>query len=298
MPPPFNINETSPAPSALISAFPADEQANRAEIEEWLSFISDPATGLIRESVLPPAGAAEIPSGTKLAGFVQTAAPTGWVKDVTHNNKALRIVNGTVGTGGTTSFTSVFASRTPAGTIGNTTSTGTNSSTSVTGTTDATTQTGSIGNSTSTGTVGGTAITTANLPSHTHGVTVSGTTSTNGAHVHSITRASVTGTAGQAVYSDTDEVGASTGGISSSGDHNHTVTSTGTSDATGSGTTHTHSLTMNAHNHTFTGNSHTHTFTSNTHTHTITMNAHNHSFTGTAMDFAVQYVDVIICTKS
>lgn len=34
------------------------------------------------------------------------------------------------------------------------------------------------------------------------------------------------------------------------------------------------------------------------HNHSLTMNAHNHTFTGTALDFAVQYVDVIIATKN
>lgn len=116
MPPPFNINETSPAGSALISSFPADEQQSRATIEEWLAWISDPATGNIRSSVLPAAPSAEIPSGSKVI-FVQTNAPTGWTKDVTHNNKALRVVNGTAGTGGTRSFTSVFVD----GNVGNTT---------------------------------------------------------------------------------------------------------------------------------------------------------------------------------
>ena len=54
--------------------------------------------------------------------FVQAAAPTGWTKSTTHNDKALRIVSGSGGgTGGTTAFTTVFASRTPAGTVGNTT---------------------------------------------------------------------------------------------------------------------------------------------------------------------------------
>lgn len=48
-----------------------------------------------------------IPSGTKML-FQQTAAPTGWTKDTTHNNKALRIVSGTAGSGGATGFTSVF----------------------------------------------------------------------------------------------------------------------------------------------------------------------------------------------
>ena len=43
--------------------------------------------------------------------FMQTSAPTGWTKITTHNNKALRLVSGTVSTGGSTSFTNVFASR-------------------------------------------------------------------------------------------------------------------------------------------------------------------------------------------
>jgi len=47
------------------------------------------------------------PSGTKML-FQQTSAPTGWTKDTTHNNKALRVTNGTVGTGGNASFNTVF----------------------------------------------------------------------------------------------------------------------------------------------------------------------------------------------
>lgn len=51
------------------------------------------------------------PSGT-LTLFMQTSAPTGWTKGSTHNNKALRLVSGSVSTGGSTAFTSVFTSRT------------------------------------------------------------------------------------------------------------------------------------------------------------------------------------------
>lgn len=302
--PPFNINNTSPAPNALINAFPADEQANRTLIEDWLSWISDPTTGMIRSSVLP-AAASVIPSGTKML-FVQTAAPTGFTKDVTHNNKALRIVNGTAGTGGSTAFTTVFASRTPAGSIDTVVATGSISSVSVTGTTDATTQSGTIGNTTDTGTVGGTAITVANLPAHDHGAgtyAFSDTTSSDGSHTHGIHNGNAVigaggaGTTSVSAVSDND--GSSSNIADAAGAHTHTVSGpvTGTSGSTGSGTTHTHSLTMNAHNHTFTGNSHTHTFTSNTHNHTFTGTGHGHTFTGTAMDFAVQYVDVIIATK-
>lgn len=46
--------------------------------------------------------------------FAQTAAPTGWTKGATHNNKALRLVTGTASSGGSTAFTSVFAARTVA----------------------------------------------------------------------------------------------------------------------------------------------------------------------------------------
>lgn len=50
-----------------------------------------------------------IPSGTKQI-FVQTAAPTGWTKDTTHNNKAMRVVSGTAGSGGSDAFTTTFGS--------------------------------------------------------------------------------------------------------------------------------------------------------------------------------------------
>ena len=47
------------------------------------------------------------PAGTKML-FQQTAAPVGWTKDTTHDDKALRVVTGTVGSGGATAFSSVF----------------------------------------------------------------------------------------------------------------------------------------------------------------------------------------------
>jgi len=50
-------------------------------------------------------------SGTLML-FQQTAAPTGWTKQSTHNDKALRVVSGTASSGGSTAFTSIFASRT------------------------------------------------------------------------------------------------------------------------------------------------------------------------------------------
>lgn len=49
------------------------------------------------------------PSGTKML-FQQTSAPTGWTKDTTHNDKALRVVSGSASSGGATAFTTVFGS--------------------------------------------------------------------------------------------------------------------------------------------------------------------------------------------
>ena len=77
------------------------------------------------------------PSGTVML-FQQTAAPTGWTKSTSHDNKALRIVSGTVGSGGTTAFTSAFSSATAL------------SVTSISGTAGATT------------------LSTAQIPSHAH----------------------------------------------------------------------------------------------------------------------------------
>lgn len=85
-----------------------------------------------------PSWQAFIPSGTKML-FQQTSAPTGWTKDTTHNNKALRVVSGSAGAGGSVAFTDAF-----------------------------TTRSWNTDNATATGTVGGTAITIAQMPSHGH----------------------------------------------------------------------------------------------------------------------------------
>lgn len=53
-------------------------------------------------------GLAAFPSGTLML-FQQTAAPTGWTKQTTHNDKALRIVSGTASSGGTTAFSTAMA---------------------------------------------------------------------------------------------------------------------------------------------------------------------------------------------
>lgn len=54
--------------------------------------------------------AAGFDAGTTMT-FQQATAPTGWTKVTDHNDKALRIVNGTPGSGGSVSFSS-FGSQT------------------------------------------------------------------------------------------------------------------------------------------------------------------------------------------
>lgn len=63
---------------------------------------------------------ASLPAGTKML-FVQSSAPTGWTKSVADNNKALRVVSGTAGTGGSVAFTTAFSSQSISGTVGDTT---------------------------------------------------------------------------------------------------------------------------------------------------------------------------------
>jgi len=57
-------------------------------------------------------------SGTSML-FQQSTAPTGWTKQTSHNNKALRVVTGSVSSGGSNSFTNAFNSnKTVSGTTG------------------------------------------------------------------------------------------------------------------------------------------------------------------------------------
>lgn len=85
------------------------------------------------------AATAAFTAGTAMM-FVQTAAPTGWTKSTTHDNKALRVVSGTVGSGGSVGFTTALGTPSVSG----------STTVSVSGTTGATT------------------LSTAQMPSHTH----------------------------------------------------------------------------------------------------------------------------------
>lgn len=155
------------------------------------------------------------PSGTVMV-FAQTAAPTGWTKSTTHNDKALRVVSGAASSGGSVAFTTAFASQAVAGTVGDTT------------------------------------LTSSQIPSHTHTATVTdpGHTHTMNESVRGTGSANQAGGSGQGIASITPTMASASTGISVA------ISSTGG------------------------GNSHTHTFT------------------GTAINLAVQYVDVILATKN
>lgn len=85
-----------------------------------------------------------IPSGTVMI-FGQTAAPTGFTKLTDQDNAALRVVSGTASTGGSVNFTTAFASQTP---------------------------TGSVSISSVSGSAGATTLSTPQIPSHNHSISV------------------------------------------------------------------------------------------------------------------------------
>lgn len=69
------------------------------------------ATTAYADASSAAAAAALIPATTAML-FNQTAAPTGWTKSTTHNDKALRVVSGTVGSGGTNAFSTALVNAT------------------------------------------------------------------------------------------------------------------------------------------------------------------------------------------
>jgi hypothetical protein len=229
------------------------------------------------------------PSGTAML-FVQTAAPTGWTKSTTHDNKALRVVSGTASTGGSVAFTTAFASQGVSGSISSTTATNqaqTATNIATTATNQAQTATNIAG--TVSGTVNGTTLIESQIPAHAH----SGSTAGAGGHRHLIGSVQNNGPFGCITRTQSTD-GNSWPNGTAVGDHTHSFTTNNT----GGNGSHNHSfsgssfnLTQNSHNHT--QNSHNHTQDSHNHT----QNAHTHTFTGTAINLAVQYVDVIICTK-
>lgn len=137
-------------------------------------------------------GAAPSPfdAGTVML-FQQTAAPTGWTKLTTQDNKALRVVSGTAGTGGSVAFTTAFASQTPSGSV----------SVNISGVSAA-----------------ATTLSTTQIPSHTHSITLN----------DSSLSASGIGAVGGTTTGST-----STGSAGGGGSHTHSLTGSATGAFTG-----------------------------------------------------------------
>ena len=238
-------------------------------------------TGYVRNAIT----AHVFPSGTKML-FHQTSAPTGWTKVTTHNNKALRVVSGSAGSGGSNAFTTAFAARGINANAGNTTAGG-NVSVSVANSTQGgnvsianATQGGnvSIANANTSGTVNNHTLSTNQMPSHSHNVTLK--------------------------YSQHNCRGGGCSGGIQPGSSNSSAGSNATSNTGGNGG-HSHGFSGSSHSHnaSFSGSAHSHnaSFSGSAHNHnangSFSGTAHNHSISVGNLDMAVQYIDVIIATK-
>ena len=197
------------------------------------------------------------PSGTKML-FQQTSAPTGWTKVTSGvDNKALRVVSGTAGSGGSNAFSNTLADRSITANAGNTTATG---NISVADASPSGNVSVTIANATTGGTVSNHTLSLNEIPSHYHGIT-------GGNYGQNTTRADL--------------------------GYYRANTSLNTNSSGGSGA-HSHGFTGGSHSHnanaSFTGAAHSHNAT-------FTGAAHNHSISVTNLDLAVSYLDVIIASK-
>lgn len=171
----------------MTAAFNLSQLANFVNTSGQL----DAATGLTNTSSLG------FTSGTLML-FQQTAAPTGWTKQTTHNDKALRVVSGTASSGGTTAFSTVFANQTPTIT-------------------------------TSGLSAGATTLSTAQMPSHNHAInwTSSGAYSAGSGYIAYYSES------GGAIWREggLNGTGGSTTSAGSGGSHSHSISGSATSSA-------------------------------------------------------------------
>jgi hypothetical protein len=203
-------------------------------------------------------GCSSIPdfiAGASKSIFNQTAAPTSWTKDTTHNNKALRIIGGVDGTALTTTsanqaFTTVLGPKTfPA-----------SSSTDAANITVSPSPAGypvALDQNTQTFTSDTATLSTAQLPLHPHNY-------------------NITPIAANASWGP---------GVSASVTNTFTASTTNNNTAV---TGHSHNTTSTAHGHPISDPGHIHPVSN--------PGPHSHPVSVT-QNFAVTYVDVIICSK-
>ena len=221
-----------------------------------------------------------IPTGSVML-FYQTAAPTGWTKLTTQNNKALRVVSGSGGgTGGSNTFTSTFAaSRAVPLLQHNHTANSSNQTANHSHSANANSNAGNNGSHT-------------HSFSDTHSHNVSGNSNNTGNHSHSTPTGLGDGDGKSFLSVGDGQGGAGSGsnsGTSSNGGHSHNVSgntnTANTSGNTGNTSNHSHNVNTNVS----VGNNNA------SHKHNITVS--NNGSSGASMDFAVSYIDVLICSK-
>lgn len=78
-----------------------------------MPIVANNTTILFNDSTTQSTAAVAAFTAGTLMLFQQTAAPTGWTKQTTHNDKALRVVSGAASSGGTSAFSTCFTNQTP-----------------------------------------------------------------------------------------------------------------------------------------------------------------------------------------
>ena len=159
------------------------------------------------------------PSGTVML-FAQSSAPTGWTKQTTHNNKALRVVSGSASSGGSNAFSNTFASRSLTANAGNTTAGG---NVSV-----------SIANANTSGNVNSHTLSINEIPSHSHGIGAASLGPPNGG---SAARGASAANIGNMSTGNAGGGGGHSHGFSG-GSHNHNA------NASFSGSAHNHNISV------------------------------------------------------
>ena len=139
-----------------------------------------------------------LPSGTRLV-FHNSSAPTGWTKDTSINDSALRVVSGTPGSGGSTGFSSALGSPSVSGSVSLSGEPGSgNLSTSISGNVN----------------IGSTTLSTNQIPSHSHNVPFR-------SDAGSDFEDSANSIAGSDGFGGSNTRFQNTGNIGGSGSHNH-----------------------------------------------------------------------------
>lgn len=96
------------AAGVLAATFLANKNSTWVGSATWTGTVTAATIAAVTTMTLAGRPVTAFDVATAMA-FNQTAAPTGWTKQVTHNDKSFRVVSGAVGSGGTVDFSTLFA---------------------------------------------------------------------------------------------------------------------------------------------------------------------------------------------